>query len=366
MKLGSYRTVVVWVLLLLGSGTTLLVHGQKQITPQARVSNNLTHAVYGTALDTQGHVYLPIVDQPVPTATPITTPTPFISTPTPGQAKIVFVQLIAGAGMQIYLMNPDGTQQVQLTQSATANEQNLAPKLSPDGQRVAFHSDRNGNNDLYLINIDGTGLTQLTNSSANESNPTWSPSGQEIAFANEADIMVMSLSDRQPRLLATNGVNRSMEWSPTDSRILYSCEQNPPSTLADLCVVDATGATPPRTIVSTPNRSEIGAAWSPNGTSIAYVAGSGFKGSIYTIDANGSGVEQMVLSSYVDGSSVNWSPDGTKIAFAYAFNLSPILPGATDIFTINIDGSESTRITHVSGGYQPGSVVRAYYPDWGL
>lgn len=86
----------------------------------------------------------------------------------------------------IWVMNPDGTGQTQLTQSGY----NSSAAWSPDGTKRAFQRSTNGglHFEIYLVRADGTELTQLTSSATNSSfNPTCSPDGTKIAFANGTD-----------------------------------------------------------------------------------------------------------------------------------------------------------------------------------
>ena len=61
------------------------------------------------------------------------------------------------------------------------------PMWSPDGTKIAFHSDRDGNMEIYVINADGSGFTRLTNNEAEDNYPTWSPDGEEIVFHSDRD-----------------------------------------------------------------------------------------------------------------------------------------------------------------------------------
>ena len=65
----------------------------------------------------------------------------------------------------------------------TDRKEDTAP--SAEGNRVAFMSNREGNWEVYIINLDGTGLTRLTNNAANDGLPTWSPDGKTIAFVSD-------------------------------------------------------------------------------------------------------------------------------------------------------------------------------------
>jgi len=85
---------------------------------------------------------------------------------------------------EIYMMNPDGTNLVNLTNNPADD---IEPYISGNGSQIAFASNRSGNYEIYVMNSDGTQLTNLTNSSANEFNPAWSPGDDQIAFSSDRD-----------------------------------------------------------------------------------------------------------------------------------------------------------------------------------
>ncbi|MFW9998466.1 MAG: TolB family protein, partial [Candidatus Odinarchaeota archaeon] len=72
-------------------------------------------------------------------------------------------------------------------QSLTSASEDTAPALSPDGQKIAFMSSRDGNWEIYLVNADGSGLQRLTDDPADDGLPTWSPDGQVLAFVSNRD-----------------------------------------------------------------------------------------------------------------------------------------------------------------------------------
>ena len=72
----------------------------------------------------------------------------------------------------IYVMNADGTNAVNLTNHEA---QDFDPAWSPDGTKIAFVSDRGGNYDIYVMNADGTGEVKITDNPGRDSDPTWSP-----------------------------------------------------------------------------------------------------------------------------------------------------------------------------------------------
>lgn len=70
-------------------------------------------------------------------------------------------------------------------QTITNADEDTAPTLSPDGQKVAFMSRREGNWNIYTVNIDGSNLQQLTTDDAEDGLPTWSPDGNALAFVSD-------------------------------------------------------------------------------------------------------------------------------------------------------------------------------------
>lgn len=66
----------------------------------------------------------------------------------------------------------------------TNNDADTSPSISPDGSQVAFMSQREGNWDIYVINIDGSNLRRITTDAADDGLPIWSPDGQAIAFVS--------------------------------------------------------------------------------------------------------------------------------------------------------------------------------------
>ena len=85
----------------------------------------------------------------------------------PDGTRIVF----SASQGQITMINADGTGLTLLT----ARGSNLMPTWSPDGARIAFCSGRDGNNEIYVMNADGSGQTNITNNPASDCDPAWGP-----------------------------------------------------------------------------------------------------------------------------------------------------------------------------------------------
>lgn len=109
----------------------------------------------------------------------------------PDGRKIAFASIRAytwfyapGANDDIYVMNPDGTGVTRLTDSPIDESW---PAWSPDGRRLAFERRFTSGAKILLMNADGSGVTQLTTGPGNDFQPSWSPDGTKIAFASDRD-----------------------------------------------------------------------------------------------------------------------------------------------------------------------------------
>ena len=94
----------------------------------------------------------------------------------PDRTKIAYTSARSGETSQIWVMNADGSNPVQLT-GLTNSGPSVSPAWSPDGTQIAFGSFRDGTQDLYVMNADGTGTTRITNGGPPEGRPRWSTRG---------------------------------------------------------------------------------------------------------------------------------------------------------------------------------------------
>jgi hypothetical protein len=126
-------------------------------------------------------------------------------------------------GGDIYVMNSDGSDLVNLTNSPLIEHQ---PAVSPDGTRIAFVGRTGGGNlwssesEVYVMGADGSNPTRLTNDNVVDVVPTWSPNGAKIAFMTRRDsdgdsqIYVMNANGLNPfRLTGPGMVPKRPDWS---------------------------------------------------------------------------------------------------------------------------------------------------------
>ena len=121
------------------------------------------------------------------------------------------------AAAYIYVMNADGSGPRRLTRMAQVNYS--LPSWSPDGRKIVFVSERDGNFEVYVMNADGSGQQNLTRHPGHDSAPAWSPDGQKIAFTTKRDgnfeVYVMNADGSGQQNLTRNPApDRSPVWSP--------------------------------------------------------------------------------------------------------------------------------------------------------
>ena len=151
----------------------------------------------------------------------------YMSVWSPDDQRIAFVSEREGSP-QIYLMNADGSNPTRLTQGGAVDQ---LPTWSPDGTRIAFQTNRDGNNEVYVVDVGGSNTTNLTQSPASDEFPAWSPGGDKIAFRSDRDgngeIYVINVDGTQPTRLTNNPADEYYPaWSPIGSRIAFASNRD--------------------------------------------------------------------------------------------------------------------------------------------
>ena len=248
----------------------------------------------------------------------------------PEGEKIAFLSDRDGGNFEIYLMNIDGTEVTRLTETAGREGE---PVWSSDGRRIAFERLSNGNADVYIMNSDGSGEMRLTDNAAYDGDPAWSPDGTKIAFETNRDgdfeLFVMNADGTGVTRLTRNRTgDTSPAWSPDGARILFA--RGDGGDQFEIYVMNADGSE--QTRVTKFRGPDIFPAWAPDGGSFAFMGG-------YEIDvATADGITRLTKNKVWDAVP-SWSANGSKIAFERERD------GNFDIYVMNADGSEQTRIT---------------------
>src|SRR5215203_453809 len=137
----------------------------------------------------------------------------------PGKnGKIAFMSDRDG-NEEVYVMNPDGSGPANLTKNPAID---LQPAFSPAGKKIVFQTDRDDNPEIYTMNANGSNPTRLTNNPANDAQPTYAPDGNKIAFASNRDggdfnsfeIYVIDLNGGVQRLTNNSAGDFNPSFSP--------------------------------------------------------------------------------------------------------------------------------------------------------
>ena len=228
---------------------------------------------------------------------------------------------------EIYAMHDDGSNVTRLTDD---DADDFDPSWSPDGEKIAFASFRDGldNEEIYVMNADdGSNVTRLTDEDALDREPSWSPDGEKIAFRSNRDgnweIYVMNADDGSnvTRLTDEDALDREPSWSPDgekiafvsnrdsiddseneeiDNNAIYSMNADDGSNVTRLTDDDAFYTHP---------------GWSPDGEKIAFVSNRDGSGNeIYSMNADDGSNVTRLTDDDANHLYPGWSPDGEKIA----------------------------------------------------
>ncbi len=271
------------------------------------------------------------------TSTSTTTPTTL--------PKVVFTSSRSGQE-QIWVMNDNGTSPKQLTTVGTSNTQ---PSLSPDRKQIAFVSNRDGNPEIYLMDADGGNQHPFTNDPKTDGFPRWSPDGKRIAFSSNRlpettgfDIYTLNANGSGPLTNLTPGnpgtLDRKPTWSPDGTRIAF--ERVAGGTTQILIVPSGGGATSALTTGQSP-------AWSPDGTKIAFASTAAVP-QIFVIPATSNPSTTVAPGSALTSSAGGntdpwWSSDGGRIVFTSTRD------GDEEIYIMPATGNPQTRLTNNGG-----------------
>lgn len=252
----------------------------------------------------------------------------------------------------IYLMNPNGTQQINITNHPADD---IAPVFSPTGDQILFASNR-GNRaprtwDLYLMDADGGNVRKVFETPAVRTGPTWSPDGKQIAYRRiepgEMYVYIAAIDGTHEERVAIGG---SPTWSPDGTELAFvtGAPQRDQISVLNLRTRKESVVFPhkaiPSSIISVP-------AWSPAGDKLAFswlhrVPLKDFltTETIYVVNRDGTGLFQVVDEAGPSANDPVWSPEGDEILYMQHDGKAE---WSWQIFRTDLVGGQPEQLTHI-------------------
>ena len=271
----------------------------------------------------------------------------------PETAKIVFTSRRDG-NFEIYTMNPDGSDQINLTQHRAKD---TSPVWSPTGEQILFTSDRDGIEELYLMDPDGTNVRQVFKKLIGREFPTWSPDGKALAYHrfHTLSIYTASIDEKNEKEL-TDGLWSA--WSSNGSEIAFMAGKFAWAENGNLEIPKVRIQ-----IINLQTHAEeallpggiwmFDPAWAPDSAQIAFSwDGAIEKGKrvrntmgIYVVNRDGSGLRKIIDAGARPAAVFNptWSPDGNELIYNKGVG------GVRDLFKVALDDGVAEQLTHRQG-----------------
>ena len=215
---------------------------------------------------------------------------------------VVYTSRVGTGPSDIYLVSTAGGDPINLTETTDASED--WARFSPNGQRIAFHGDADGDTEIYILDLKSGELTQVTSNTVADTWPEWSPDGHRLTFRRGSNV-----------------------WM-TDLRFDETVQ-----------------------LTDVPARFAQMAAWSPNGQKIAYMSFEEGYCSVFVMNVDGSDPVNLTPKDPADANN-EWcsrAPSWTQSGQIIFMSFRPSTGGDTEIFIMNDDGTGLTRLTSSAG-----------------
>lgn len=250
-------------------------------------------------------------------------------------SKIAFVSDRDGND-EIYMMDYDGQNQTRLTFNKTRD---YMPTWSKDGKKIAYTSYKSLVAGLYLLDLEAGKVASISTRGTNFS-PSFSPDGKKLAFCSTMDgnseIYVANADGKNIKRLTFNeAIDTAPSWSPTSREIAFVSDRSGTG-MPQIYIMDAEGSNVRR--VSFGGTYHDSPAWSPTGDRIAYVSRVENIFDLYILNLRNNQITKLTESN-ARNESPNWSSDGRHIVFASNLN------DTVQIYVIDYDGANLRRLT---------------------
>lgn len=187
--------------------------------------------------------------------------------------RLIFASTRHTMRPDLYIKSVDGTAVTQLTSDPSSDVQ---PAFSPNGQWVAFASDRAGNWDIWVIRVDGTQPVQVTRGPEDEVHPSWSPDSKQLVFCSlprgsgQWELWLANAEAGATKTFIGYGV--FPEWHPSEDVIAFQRARQRGSRWFSVWTIELVNGEPrhPTEIASSTDFAMISPSWSPDGSKMAY------------------------------------------------------------------------------------------------
>ncbi len=218
--------------------------------------------------------------------------------------------------------------------------------------KITFVSNRDGNDEIYMMDYDGAGQTRITFNKVKDYMPAWSPDQRSIVYTSykkgNADLFIRNIYEGTEIIVATKGTNFSGAFAPDGKKVAF-CSSLSEEGNAEIYVLDLKSMKTRRLTYN--SATETAPSWSPTGREIAFTTdrlGSGAP-QIYIMDAEGTNVRKVSFGgNYHDAPS--WSPTGDRIVFVSRVN------NIFDLYVLNLRTNQIAKLTE--------SNARNETPSW--
>jgi TolB protein len=253
----------------------------------------------------------------------------YIPSFSPDGQRLVFTSYATG-NEDIWVMDLDGKNAHPLTNDPKGD---WSPAWSPDGKAIAFTSNRSGVNQLWLMNADGSNLRPLTQPDPLPTtwsrDPSWSRDGRMIIFtSNRTGKDENWIIDLTTRKQWRHSIGMAEHWhpsfSPDGKQVLFSSNM---SGEWGLWLSDLEGKNLVRLVADKRFDNNPAASWSPDGKRIVFRTA---ESNLWIMNSDGSAMSPLTVDGMVDGWRSSWSPDGKKIAY------TSLRSGNSDLWVITL------------------------------